>query len=90
MKLNKQNIALLLGLVGLVAPLLMPLEGLNFAGQITLGIFLMAAVFWLLEPIPIFATSVVVILLQVFFLSGQSLLGDYLGQIEAKKKHQPN
>ncbi len=82
MKLNKQTIALLLGLIGLVAPLLMPLEGLNFAGQITLGIFLMAAVFWLLEPIPIFATSVVVILLQVFFLSGQGLLGDYLGQIE--------
>ncbi|MFU8848417.1 MAG: SLC13 family permease [Opitutales bacterium] len=82
MKLNKQNFALLLGLVGLIAPMLLPLEGLNFAGQITLGIFLMAAIFWLLEPIPIFATSVLVILLQVFFLSGQGLLGDYLGQIE--------
>ncbi|TVP78952.1 MAG: DASS family sodium-coupled anion symporter [Puniceicoccaceae bacterium] len=82
MKLNKQNFALLLGLIGLIAPLLLPLEGLNFAGQITLGIFLMAAIFWLLEPIPIFATSVLVILLQVFFLSGQGLLGDYLGQIE--------
>ena len=82
MKLNKQTFALLIGLIGLITPLLLPLEGLNMAGQITFGIFIMAAVFWLLEPIPIFATSVLIILLQVFFLSGQGLLGDYLGQIE--------
>lgn len=41
-----QTIGLLLGLFGLILPFLIPLGSLSFAGQIGLGIFLMAAIFW--------------------------------------------
>lgn len=84
MKISKQTIGLIAGLVGLVLPHLIPLGSLSLEGQIALGIFLMAGVFWILEPIPIYATSMVVILLQVFLLSNKGitlgLLGDYKPQ----------
>jgi solute carrier family 13 (sodium-dependent dicarboxylate transporter), member 2/3/5 len=50
------------------------IEGLNLAGRITLGIFLMAAIFWIFEPLPIYATSLLVIFLQVLFLSDQGFI----------------
>lgn len=50
------------------------MDGLSTAGQITLGIFLMAGLFWILEPIPIFATSLLVIFLQVLLLSDQGVV----------------
>ncbi len=69
---TKGSVGLILGLVGLILPLLFfPLPGLSFAGHIALGIFLMAAVFWMTEPIPIYATSMSVIFLQVLLLSSQ-------------------
>jgi len=54
--------------------MLIPLPGLPPAGQVTLGIFLMAALFWIKEPIPIYATSLLVILSQCFLLSAHSPL----------------
>ncbi len=66
-----QSTGLLLGIFGLIVPLLLPLGSLSFAGQIGLGIFIMAAVFWMFEPIPIYATSMLVIFLQVVLLSAQ-------------------
>ncbi len=66
-----QTIGLLLGLFGLILPFLIPLGSLSFAGQIGLGIFLMAAIFWMFEPIPIYATSMLVIFLQIILLSSQ-------------------
>ena len=72
--MKKKWIGLLLGLLALgVAPLL-ALEGLSFSGHIALGIFVMAAVFWITEPIPIHATSMAVILSQVLLLSDQSVI----------------
>lgn len=65
---------LLLGLAGFMLPLLITLPGLSFAGHIALGIFLMAAFFWMLEPIPIHGTSLLVIFLGVLLLSGQGPL----------------
>jgi solute carrier family 13 (sodium-dependent dicarboxylate transporter), member 2/3/5 len=67
-------VALALGLLGLVAPLMLEIPGLTLAGNITLGIFLLAAVFWILEPIPIYATSMIVIFLQILLLSAQGPL----------------
>ncbi len=66
-----QTTGLFLGIFGLVLPFLLPLGALSFAGQIGLGIFIMAAVFWMFEPIPIYATSMLVILLQIVLLSAQ-------------------
>lgn len=78
MKSKKQLIGLILGLAALIGPQFLAIEGLSTAGQMTLGIFLMAGIFWIFEPIPIFATSVVVILLQVFCLSDRGVFADLL------------
>ncbi|MGF1529955.1 MAG: SLC13 family permease [Puniceicoccaceae bacterium] len=69
---------LLIGVSALFVFPFLGLEGLSPAGKITLGIFVMAAAFWIFEPIPIFATSVLIILLQVFLLSQEGLLTSYL------------
>ncbi len=66
-----QITGLFLGIFGLILPFLLPLGTLSFAGQIGLGIFLMAAIFWMFEPIPIYATSMLVIFLQILLLSAQ-------------------
>lgn len=61
----------ILGLLGFLVPFLVTLPGLTFAGHLALSIFLLAAVYWMTEPIPIYATSLLVILLGVLMLSGQ-------------------
>jgi solute carrier family 13 (sodium-dependent dicarboxylate transporter), member 2/3/5 len=71
---GKLFIGLLLGLAGFCLPLLFHFDGLSFAGHITMGIFLMAAAFWMFEPIPIYSTSMLVIFLQVVLLSNQGPL----------------
>lgn len=68
-----------LGLLLLFLPLFLPLGDLSLAGKINLGIFLMAALFWVLEPIPIYATSMCVILLQILLLSAQGPLVEIIG-----------
>ena len=62
-------IGLTAGLIGLILPAFLNPEGLSPEGVRALGIFLMAAIFWMTEPVPIYATSLLVILLQVFLLS---------------------
>lgn len=71
---TKTVVGLVLGGVGFILPLIFQFDGLTFAGHLALGIFLMAAVFWMLEPIPIYSTSMLVILLQVILLSTQGPL----------------
>jgi solute carrier family 13 (sodium-dependent dicarboxylate transporter), member 2/3/5 len=66
--------ALLLGVGLLIATPLLPLAGLELPGRISLGIFLMAAVFWLTEPVPIYATSLLVIFLQIMLLGNEGWL----------------
>lgn len=80
---KKNIIAIILGALGFITPLLLPLESLSLAGQINLGIFLMAAIFWILEPIPIYATSVLVMLMQIFLLSAESPMAGALGDFSA-------
>lgn len=70
-------IALILGAGGFCLPLLLSIPTLPLAGQITLGIFIFAAIFWVMEPIPIYATSLLVILLQVILLSVQGPFAMY-------------
>lgn len=71
---RKQLLGLLLGTGLFALAIAIPFEGLELAGRITLGIFLLAAVFWILEPVPIYATSMLVILLQVMLLSSRGLV----------------
>lgn len=74
----KTIIAIVTGVLGLLLPWFLPLEDLSAAGRINLGIFLLAATFWILEPIPIYATSMLVILLQVLLLSAQGPMALWL------------
>lgn len=75
MKLNNtQKFGLLLGILGLIVSFFLNIDGLSDAGHMALGIFLLAAAFWMFEPFPIYATSVLVIFLQVLLLSKEGLI----------------
>jgi len=63
-----------LAIIGFLLPFFLRLDGLSVAGHIALSIFLVAAIFWIFETIPIYATSLLIILLQVFLLSSQGPL----------------
>ncbi|MCC5913024.1 MAG: DASS family sodium-coupled anion symporter [Balneolaceae bacterium] len=67
-------IGLFLGIAGFLLPLLLSFPGLTTAGHIAMGIFLLAAVFWMFEVIPIYSTSLLVIFLQVTLLSREGFL----------------
>ncbi|MDR9417119.1 MAG: SLC13 family permease, partial [Gracilimonas sp.] len=71
---SKDAISILIGIIGFIIPFFLSIPGLSEAGHVALSIFIIAAVFWMLEPVPIYATSILVILLQVFFLSKQGVL----------------
>jgi solute carrier family 13 (sodium-dependent dicarboxylate transporter), member 2/3/5 len=71
---TKQILGLILGITGFLIPWFIEIPGLNFAGQVTLAIFLLAACFWVLEPVPIYTTSVLVIFLEVLLLSAEGPL----------------
>lgn len=49
------------------------IEGLTITQHRTIFIFAIAAIFWITEPIPVFATSILVILLELILLSNSAL-----------------
>lgn len=71
-----KSAGLLLGLIGFCIPLFFTFPGLSLAGHIAMSIFLMAAVFWMFETIPIYSTSILVIFSQVLLLSAEGVI-DY-------------
>ncbi len=76
-----QRAGLVLGLVAFLVPLVVDIGGLEPAGQRMLAIFLLAIVLWVTEAIPLVATAVLVILLEVLMISDQALVpltGDVL------------
>ncbi len=68
--------------IPLVIPLLIlllpvtafPFDGLTLIQQRVIAIFLLAALLWVFEPIPIYATSVVIIVLELLMLSDKGLI----------------
>ncbi len=70
----RQWLGVCLGLAGFALPWWVAFPGLSFPGHVTLGIFLLAAAFWLLEPVPIYTTSLLVIFLEVLLLSADGPL----------------
>ncbi|GEM74500.1 SLC13 family permease [Vibrio sagamiensis] len=50
-----------------------PFEGITVIQQRVIAIFLLAALCWVLEPIPIYATSVVIIVLELLLLSDKGI-----------------
>jgi solute carrier family 13 (sodium-dependent dicarboxylate transporter), member 2/3/5 len=69
-----QRSGLLVGAIAFLGPLLLDVPGLDPAGERMLAIFLLAIVLWVTEAIPLVATAVLVILLQVLLLSEQMIL----------------
>ncbi|MCH6258558.1 DASS family sodium-coupled anion symporter [Puniceicoccaceae bacterium K14] len=69
MNTKRKMFGLILSVAGLLMPIFFDIQGLDFVGEISLGIFVMAACLWIFEPIPIWATSLLVIFSQILLLS---------------------
>lgn len=57
----------------LVPTSIFSMEGLTIVEQRVIAIFFFAALFWILEPIPIYATSLVIIFLELILISTKGL-----------------
>ena len=51
-----------------------PVSGLTVIEKRVIALFVMAAMFWILEPIPIYATSVLIIVLELIMISDKGLI----------------
>lgn len=70
----KYIIPLLIPFIILMLPLsAFPFEGMTIIQQRVIAIFLLAALCWVFEPIPIYATSVVIIVLELLMLSNKGI-----------------
>lgn len=76
---NHRRVGLLLAIVAFAVPMLTDVPGLDRAGQVALSIFASAVVLWIFEAIPIYATSLFIILMQVLLLSSEGILSDVFG-----------
>lgn len=71
----KYIIPILIPLIVLSLPTnFFPFDGLTIIQQRVIAIFLLAALCWVMEPIPIYATSVVIIVLELLLLSDKSFI----------------
>ena len=70
----RQRGGLVAGALAFAAPLVLGVPGLAPDGERMLAIFLLAIVLWVTEAIPLVATAVLVILLQVLLLSDQAIV----------------
>lgn len=71
----KAAVAILVPLFILLIPLdWIPIAGLTVVEQRVIAIFFAAALLWVLEPIPIYATSILVIFLELLLISDTALL----------------
>lgn len=71
---RKQSISLGLGVLVFLLPLLLDVPNLDDVGERMLAIFLLAIVLWISEAIPLVATAVLVIGLEVLLVSDQAVL----------------
>ncbi|MGT8838370.1 dihydroorotate dehydrogenase [Vibrio cholerae] len=77
----KYIIPLLIPMLVLMLPATaFPFEGLTVIQQRVIAIFLLAALLWVFEPIPIYSTSVVIIVLEVLMLSDKGFIFFRLGE----------
>lgn len=57
-----------------LVPFVFEFDGLSEAGHRMLSIFLVAVVLWVLEPIPLYATAVLIIFLEIVMISDKALV----------------
>ena len=71
----KKSIAVLVPLIIFFLPAsFFPIDDLTIVEHRVIGIFFLAAFFWVLEPIPIYATSVLIIVLELILISDKSFV----------------
>ena len=68
-----KSISILIAILGFLLPFFIQIEGLSEAGHRLLSIFLLAVILWVTEAVALFATSAMVILLLILFLSDVSV-----------------
>ena len=74
MKTLKLVIAVVLPLIILFLPTsVFPIDGLTIIEKRVIAMFVFAALFWVLEPIPIYATSVLIIVLELIMISDKGM-----------------
>lgn len=69
-----QRWGIVIGIVVFLIPFLVDVPNLDEPGERMLSIFLLAIVFWVTEAIPLYATAVLVILLEVLLVSTGAIL----------------
>ncbi len=73
MRYIKPSIAIIIPVLILIMPgQWIPIDNISVVEQRLIAIFVMATLFWVLEPIPIFATSVLIITLELVMVSDSS------------------
>lgn len=71
---RRQAVGLLAALVAFLAPLVLDVPGLEEPGERMLAVFLMAIVLFVTEAIPLVATAVLILFLQVLMITEQAVV----------------
>lgn len=69
-----KRVGLVLGALAFLFPLVIDIPGLGEPGSRMLAIFLLAIIFWITEAIPLVATAVLVIFLEVLMISSGAVI----------------
>ncbi|MEM6736213.1 MAG: SLC13 family permease, partial [Bacteroidota bacterium] len=70
-----KHFLLVLPLIILLIPRqIIPLEGLTIVEHRIIALFFFAALFWILEPIPVYATSLLIILFELILVSDKGFV----------------
>lgn len=73
-KIPTRAIALAVAGILFLIPLVFEFDGLSDAGHRMFAIFLVAIVLWVVEPIPLYATAVLIIILEILMISDKAIV----------------
>ncbi len=74
-RIQMRFVWLAVAVVVFLVPFVFEFDGLSPAGHRMFAIFLVAIVLWVAEPIPLYSTAVLIILLEILMISDQALVG---------------
>ncbi len=74
-EISTRTMGLVAAAVLFLVPFVFEFDGLSEAGHRMLSIFLVAVVLWVVEPIPLYATAVLIIILEILMISDKAVVG---------------
>lgn len=74
-EISIKGVGLVVAGLAFLMPFFVEFDGLSIAGHRMFAIFLVAIVLWITEAIPLFATAVLIIMLEILMVSDQALVG---------------